>query len=83
MSQTTISLRLDNKIHKLMKSHDEINWSAVIRKSISNYVEKFEEIDSGIANEAVIEMDNLRKLKTFSHGKKSGEIIREWRDKRK
>ncbi len=83
MSETTISVRVDDQIHKQMKVHDEINWSAVIRHALAQKLEKMETIDSPRAIQAAHKMDVLRKSNIFSQGKQSTELIREWREKRK
>jgi len=38
-----VSVKVDEKTKRLMKMHDEINWSAVVRRSIER---KLEEADS-------------------------------------
>ena len=83
MPEVVVSLRVDKKLHEQMKVHDEINWSAVMRKSILESIEKMEEIDVKRSKEASLKIDTIRKLKKFAHGKASAELIREWRDKRK
>ncbi len=83
MSETTISVRVDEMIHKQMKLHDEINWSAVIRTSLAEKLDKLETIDTTRALQAAKKMDALRKAKVFSQGKQTTELIREWREKRK
>ena len=45
MEEVTISLRVDKEVHKKMKLHDEINWSALLRKSIIKTIEDFDFID--------------------------------------
>ncbi len=83
MADVTISMRLDRKMHEKMKIHDEVNWSAILRKSISTYMDKFDEIDVVEAKKAADDMDYLRNSNTFSEGHSGTEIIRKWRDKRK
>jgi len=83
MTESTISLRVDKHIHQEMKKHDEINWSAVLRKSILQTLTNMDRIDSMRATAAVKMMNSLQKTKMFIKGKTSVEVIREWREKRK
>ncbi len=83
MAETTISVRIDEQLHRQLKLHDEINWSAIIRKSLSEKLEQFESIDRERATRAAKWMDELRKSRAFDKGKPVTELIREWREKRK
>lgn len=83
MSEVTISLRVDKEIHQEMKHHDHINWSAVLRNSIANTLENLDKIDVHRAEAAAKTIDALRAEKCFTKGKKSVEVIREWREKRR
>lgn len=83
MDNTTISLRIEKKIHKQIKLHDEINWSAILRRSIYEQLQKLDTIDIERAKESAIRMDKLRRADVFNKGKLSVDIIREWRQKRK
>jgi len=83
MTETTISVRIDKKVHNQMRLHDEINWSAVIRKSITKALEEFNKMDLLRAKAASKSIDKMRKLNAFSAGKSSVEVIREWRKKRR
>jgi len=87
MEEKIISARIDKKLYELMKKHDEVNWSAIIRKALISKVDliglKNHEIDEKRAEEALILANEVRKSKIFDGGKSSTEIIREWRDKRK
>lgn len=83
MSEVTISLRVDKTLHAEMKMHDEINWSAVLRNSISHTLESLEKIDTSRAEAASKFIDAFRTANTFRKGKKSVEVIREWREKRR
>lgn len=82
MNDVIISVRVDKQTHEQMNLRDEINWSAVIRKSINSTIEGLEQIDTEKAKKAAKIIDALRATKSFSQGKKSTDIIREWRDKR-
>lgn len=83
MSEVTISLRVDKSIHQEMKHHNQINWSAVLRNSIVQRLEDLDNIDTVRAEVASKTIDALRSAKLFTKGKKSVEVIREWREKRK
>ncbi len=83
MSDVTISVRVDESIHQEMKAHDEINWSAAIRKSIAQTLQSLHHIDQKRAESASKLLGELCKQKAFSQGKSSVEVIREWRSKRK
>jgi len=81
MNDVTISVRVDKQTREQMNLHDEINWSAVVRKTINSTLEGIEQIDTEKARKAAKIMDSLRATKSFNKGKKSTDIIREWRDK--
>jgi len=83
MSDTTISVRIDEHIHNEMKMHDDINWSGIVRNSIAEKLEKLETIDPAKAKKAAAVMDSLRKSKSFDKEESSVKIIREWREKRR
>lgn len=79
MVDVTISLRVDKKLHDQMKLHDEVNWSASLRRLIVEQLKNLERIDFLRAEHAAKEMDAIRKSKVFDKGRSSTEIIREWR----
>ncbi|MBI4451455.1 hypothetical protein HY642_05755 [Candidatus Woesearchaeota archaeon] len=83
MTDTTISVRVDQSLYNQMKLHDEYNWSALIRKSIADQISKMEEIDVPRAKRAAESIDLMRKKGLFDQGKPAVEIIREWRNKRR
>ena len=83
MADVTISLRIDKQLHQQMKVHEEINWSAAIRKSISEQIDNLETINLQRAMESKKIMDRLRKARAFDNGKSSTAVIREWREKRR
>ncbi|HLD85647.1 MAG TPA: hypothetical protein VI968_03765 [archaeon] len=80
-----VSLKVDEKTKKLMEMHDEINWSAVIRKNLEKKLEEMQKsvIDKERAKKACEDMDMLRKKHKNTYGKQGEDIVREWRDKRK
>jgi hypothetical protein len=82
MADVTISLRIDKKLHQRMKQHDELNWSAVLRRSIAEELDHIEHFDRKRAQDAVKAAKDIRESDGY-HGKSGAEIIREWRDKRK
>lgn len=83
MSDVTVSFRVDKRIHLMMKMHDEINWSAIIRKTVAEKLKQLGTIDKERALEASKKIDELREKRLFGHGVSATKIIREWRDKRK
>ncbi|MBS3168646.1 hypothetical protein J4216_05965 [Candidatus Woesearchaeota archaeon] len=79
----SISVKIEEELWKKMKTHEEINWSGVIRNSIKNKLESLEgKFDKGIAKEAFLDSEEILKEKIFK-GRSGTEIIREWRDKRR
>ena len=83
MTDVTVSVRVDKALHQLMKAHDEINWASILRRSITETIDRRERIDTAKATEACKRIDALRKKGMFHKGKSSTEIIREWREKRR
>ena len=83
MTDVTVSFRIDKGIHSMMKMHDEINWSAIIRKTVAERLRQLDSIDKEKALNAARNIDKLRKRKIFDNGGSATQIIREWRDKRK
>ena len=83
MSDVTVSFRVDKRIHSMMRMHDEINWSAIIRKTVAEKLKQLETIDKERALQASKKMDELRERKLFGNGVSATKIIREWRDKRR
>jgi hypothetical protein len=83
MKDVTVSFRVNERIHGMMKIHDEINWSAVVRAAVAMKLAEMHTIDKERARKASREIDEIRKSGVFDGGKNSTEIIREWRDKRK
>ena len=45
MNMTNITLAIPDDLHERMRSHSEIRWSEVVRKSIINKVEILEAMD--------------------------------------
>lgn len=83
MTDTTISLRIGRDLKDKMNIHEEINWSAVLRRAIIENLENKEKIDLEKRKIAANLMDEIRKTRVFDKGKNSTLIIREWRNKRK
>ena len=83
MSDTTISVRIDEELYNRMQVHEEINWSGMIRSLLSRKIDDLESIDFERAKVAVKNIDKIRSSGIFTGGKDSTELIREWRDKRK
>jgi Arc/MetJ-type ribon-helix-helix transcriptional regulator len=83
MADEIISIRIGRNIREKMRLHTYINWSAVIRKALSDELEKMHSIDRERAEKAAKDMDKIRKSGVFDGEKTGAEIIREWRDRRK
>jgi len=83
MSAVTISVRIDKALHEEMKFNDEVNWSAILRKSIAEQIKKIGSIDIERAKKSAQLIDKIRMSGAFDKGKTSVEVIREWRRKRK
>jgi len=83
MEDKIISLRVSKDIKDKMEVHEEINWSAVLRRAIIENLENKENIDLEKRKKASEEIDKIRKSGVFDGGKNSTLIIREWRNKRK
>ena len=83
MTDATISLRIDKRIHSMMRMHDEINWSAILRKTLAEKLRQLDVIDRDRALQASKSIDKLREKKIFDKGEAVTKIIRRWRDKRK
>ena len=83
MTDVAISVRVDENIHVQMKEHDDINWSAVVLKSIIEKLANASSIDFERAKNAALALDKLRARKVFDRKKDSLEILHEWRQKRK
>ena len=82
MKDTIISLRIDENLRNKMKTHEEVNWSAVLRRAIIENLENRKKVNFQKRKEAFEMMDRLRKKRAFDGEKDSTLIIREWRDKR-
>ncbi|MGH8742921.1 MAG: hypothetical protein ACREUY_01435 [Burkholderiales bacterium] len=83
MTDTTVSVRIDKRLHDQMRLHEDINWSAVLRKSIEQKIEDVERIDVARARRAMDALEQLRKKRAFDRGKPTGELLREWRERRR
>lgn len=82
MNNTIISVRIDKHIREKMRTHEEVNWSAVLRRAIIENLESRERVNFEKRKKAFAMMDKLRKEGAFDGGRNSTEIIREWRNKR-
>jgi hypothetical protein len=86
MAETAvITLRVDKRIRNLMRLHDEINWSAVLRKDLERHLEELhnQPVDREKVGRALAHLREAREKGLFSEGKPSVELIREWRQKRR
>jgi Arc/MetJ-type ribon-helix-helix transcriptional regulator len=83
MEEKIISLRIDKSLHERMKALDYINWSAIIRRALQQFIAEQHIRKKEKIKKASEEIDRIRKTGIFNSGKTSVEIIREWRNKRK
>ena len=85
MNDKVISLRLNKDLYRKMKMHEQINWSSIVRKTISQELDKMEEnnFDEEKAKKAARDSEKIRKSGIFDGGETGTEIIRKWREKRK
>jgi predicted alpha/beta-fold hydrolase len=83
MTDKTVSFRVDKRVHSMMKMHDEINWSAIIRKTVSEKLKQLQVIDKKRAMNAAKKIEKIRNSGEFDRGESGTLIIRKWRDKRK
>lgn len=81
MADITVSVRVDEQLHHEMKAHDEVNWSAVLRRTIAEQVQKLEHVDQARSQLVLQEILSIRKKKMFDQGRNTTELIREWRQK--
>lgn len=80
-----INVKIDDELWQQMKRHDEINWSGVIRNSIQKKLGMLEyeaSFDPLAAAQALVLAEQVRREEDKTK-KRSEEIIREWRDKRR
>lgn len=82
MDDAIISVRINKELRDKMKSQEEVNWSAVLRRAIIENIERGKKVNLERRKKAIAMMDKLRKEGAFDGGRNSTEIIREWRDKR-
>ncbi len=52
---TNITLSIPNEVHVKMKIHKEIRWSEVVRRAITEYMEKLEEKGSETTTKDMLE----------------------------
>ncbi|RLG83907.1 MAG: hypothetical protein DRO40_03005 [Thermoprotei archaeon] len=71
---STITVRIDPKIKKLMKKYSYINWSEVVRKAI---IDKLTEEKKKNILEAFLINEELRRQ--APQGWDSTEVIKKWR----
>jgi hypothetical protein len=85
MTDTVISVRIDKQVRERMRELDHINWSAIIRRALIQYIaqEQEKKFDMEKVKRACERIDKIRASGVFDEGKSSVEIIREWRNKRR
>ncbi|MBI4145904.1 hypothetical protein HY489_01045 [Candidatus Woesearchaeota archaeon] len=82
-SNPGISIRIDPEMKEAISQHEEVNWSAVIRKALQKKLTQLESpaIDHARFKQAMDIAARIRKKRQVTT-KTAAEIIREWRDKR-
>ncbi|HLD81397.1 MAG TPA: hypothetical protein VJA40_05340 [archaeon] len=81
-----VSVKVDEQSKQLMEKHEEINWSAVMRRSIAEKIRDLEatRLDKKRALRAIQDAVRIQEKHVLKKGEKTGaELIREWRDKRR
>jgi Arc/MetJ-type ribon-helix-helix transcriptional regulator len=79
----TISIRINEELKKKMEELSHINWSEVIRRKIEEVIEEeMKRKKEGKDYKRILEA-SVKSYEFFLKygGKKSEEIIREWRDR--
>ncbi|ACP38926.1 hypothetical protein [Saccharolobus islandicus] len=78
-----ISIRIDDELKKKMDELSYINWSEVIRRKIEEVIEEEERKKKRGKDYKRIAEASIKSYEFFLNygGKKSEEVIREWRDK--
>jgi hypothetical protein len=56
-----ITLTIPEDIHKLIKKHNEINWSEIVRRTISKQVMKLEIMDA-ITSKSKLTLKDIQEL---------------------
>lgn len=80
----SINVRIDDELYTAMNSHEEINWSGVVRLALKEKLGevKVRKFDQEKARKAFKDSQRLLESKAFT-GRSGVDIIREWRDKKK
>jgi Arc/MetJ-type ribon-helix-helix transcriptional regulator len=78
-----ISIRVDDELKKKMDELSYINWSEVIRRKIEEVIEEEERKKKIKKDYKRIAEASLKSYEFFLSygGKKSEEVVREWRDR--
>ncbi|MCG2909933.1 MAG: VapB-type antitoxin [Sulfolobus sp.] len=78
-----ISIRVDDELKKKMDELSYINWSEVIRRKIEEVIEEEERKKKIKKDYKRIAEASLKSYEFFLNygGKKSEEVVREWRDR--
>jgi len=77
----TVSLRVPDELKERMNAHGEINWSAVLRASIEEEVERLESRSIGHAVATSERLSNEIDEAEVAE-ENTAETIREWRERR-
>jgi alpha-D-ribose 1-methylphosphonate 5-triphosphate synthase subunit PhnG len=74
-----ITLSVPEDIHTIMKQHNEIRWSEIARRAISDYAKKLALLDaltqnSELTEEDVMELDEKVKKGIYEHYKRKRSV---------
>ena len=61
MSSVNVTIALPEEVHKKMKAHDEISWSAVIRNMIEERLNDIELMDK-LTSKSKLTEDDVKEL---------------------
>ncbi|MEX2016979.1 MAG: hypothetical protein WD876_00715 [Candidatus Pacearchaeota archaeon] len=78
-----ISLRVKKELKEKMRMHDDVNWSAVLRRAIIENLENRRKVDLEKRKKASEDIDKIRESGIFDGKMDSVSIIRKWRDKKR
>ncbi len=48
MCMVNITISISQELCEKMKKHSEVKWSEIVRKSLTNYVERLEIVEGGV-----------------------------------
>lgn len=48
LDMANITISIPQKLREKMKKHSEVKWSEVVRKALTDYVDRLEEVEGGV-----------------------------------